>query len=188
MCDDKNGEQWDKLLRACEADLGVAAPDWLAAHDAILRYLRRNESVNLVIYENPKWRELIDHLREDFLDDLGIVDLQRGATVPRQGLVSEILKTFGMNIQVPREPKDLVVLDQRLSARAQSRLALLHFDLVAERRRYGIDLFSTLRYLLMESRKLTLLAHSRAPFSELLPRDHPLSAIDIQTVELRGRP
>ena len=39
----------------------------------------------------------------------------------------------------------------------------------------------------METRKLVLLAQSRTHFAALLPREHPLSAIDIKTVELPGR-
>jgi len=35
-----------------------------------------------------------------------------------------------------------------------------------------------------EERPLTLLVQSRAPFMELLPKGHPLSAIDMATVEL----
>ena len=41
---------------------------------------------------------------------------------------------------------------------------------------------------MMDMRKLTLLVQSRTPFAALLPRDHPLSDIDIKTVELRARP
>jgi hypothetical protein len=36
----------------------------------------------------------------------------------------------------------------------------------------------------METRKLVLLVHSRRPFATLLPPDHPLSTIDVKTVEL----
>ncbi|MBI1924513.1 toll/interleukin-1 receptor domain-containing protein [Candidatus Poribacteria bacterium] len=187
LCNDRDAGQWDLLLRACGADLGADAPNWLHARDEILQFLWRNESVNLVVSGNPKWHELIGHLRDDFLEDLGIVDLGRGAAVPRQGLVEEILKAFGIVTTVPAEPKDLVVLDRMLSARSLSRLALLHFDLVNFRPHYGIDLFSTLRYLLMESRKLVLLAQSRTPFAALLPQNHPLSTIDMKTVELKGR-
>ena len=142
--------------------------------------------MNLVVYGNPKWRELIDHLRDDFLNDLGIVDLEEGKTVPRRGLVSEILRTFGIITPIPADPgEDLVILDRMLSERPLSRLALLHFDLVPSREDYDVNLFATLRNLLMESRKLVLLAQSRTPFTALLP-DGPLSDINIQTVELRG--
>ena len=158
----------------------------LAARDEIVKLLMRNQSINLVVTGNPKWQEMIKHLRVDHLQDLGIVDLNQGSTASRSGLVSEILKVCRVTVNVPDPPNDLGILDHTLSMRDLSRVALLHFDLVRERQ-YGIDLFAALRYLIMESRKLVLFIQSRHPFIELLPRDHPLSAIDIKTVELRGR-
>ena len=65
-------------------------------------------------------------------------------------------------------------------------LALVHFDLVPERSAYGLDFFSTLRYLIMESKTVSLLIQSRNHFVNLLPSNHPLSAIDMATVELKG--
>ena len=53
---------------------------------------------------------------------------------------------------------------------------------------YEIDLFVALRDLMMEARRLTLLITSHAPLATLLPQDHPLSAMEIKTVELKGRP
>jgi hypothetical protein len=65
----------------------------------------------------------------------------------------------------------------------------LHFDVVVPRN-YGIDLFSTLRYLASERRKIALLVQSRQPFDSLLPPDAATlrSWLDLKTVELRGRP
>ena len=97
----EKADQWDLLMKTCEADLGVNALDWLRVRDEIRRYLERNESVNLVVYGNPKWRELIDHLRDDFLNDLGIVDLEEGKTASRRGFVSEILRTVGIITPIP---------------------------------------------------------------------------------------
>ncbi len=51
---------------------------------------------------------------------------------------------------------------------------------------YDVNFFAALRYMCMDMRKLTLLIQSRTPFGALLPRDHPLSDMDIKTVELRG--
>jgi hypothetical protein len=184
--DDKNTAQWDLLLQACSADLGMKAPDWIAARDEILQLLSRDLSVNMVINGAPKWKQLINHLRDDHFNDLGIVNLDQGVTASRAGLVAEILKVCGMVIRVPEPPNDLGMLDRALSSRGLSRVALLHFDHSRDRN-YGIDLFAALRYLIMESRKLVLLIQSRQPFIELLPHDHPLSTIDIKTVELRGR-
>jgi len=187
LCEDRDAAQWDLLLQACGADLGVAAPAWLATRDEILQFLRRGQSVNLVVTGRPQWRELIAHVKEEFITDLGIVDLERGSSVSRPGLVRGILESFGVKRPVPAKPDDLAALHNALSARRLSLLALLHLDHVNHRDDYGIDLFATLRNLMMESRKLVLLAQSRQPFIELLPHDHPLSSIDIKTVELHGR-
>jgi TIR domain len=187
LCDDKNSGEWRLILRSCGADLGADAPDWLAARDDIHRFLQRNESVNLVVTGNPKWRELIQHLSTDMIKDLGRVDLSSGATVPRRGLVGEILKACGAPASVPPEPEDLPILHRTLSERRLSRIAIEHFDLVSARHHYGVDLFAALRFLLMDSRKLVILVQSRAPFATLLPQDHPLSSISLQIVELNGR-
>ena len=88
---------------------------------------------------------------------------------------------------MPPVPGDLAVLHRVLSARPGSAVALLHFDFV-QHRKYGVDLFSALRVLLMDLRKLVLLAQSRTPFAALLPKKHPLSSIDMKTVELQGQP
>jgi hypothetical protein len=187
LCDDIDSGQWRLMLQACGADLGADAPDWLAARDDICHFLQRNESVNLVVTGTPKWRELIQHLSAEMIKDLGRVDLSSGATVPRRGLVAEILKACGAPASVPPEPEDLSILHRALSERRLSRIAIEHFDLVAARHHYGVDLFAALRYLLMESRKLVLLVQSRDPFATLLPQDHPLSSLDLKTVELNGR-
>jgi nucleotide-binding universal stress UspA family protein len=141
---DADPAQWDLVLQACDAALGAPAPEWLRARDQIARLLERNQSVNLIVTGNPRWSRLVDHIRKDFQPDLAVVDLDRGTTASRRGLVSEILTACGTKSGVPPEPEDLVELDRVLSARRISKLALL-------------------------------------------PRDHPLSSIDMQTVELHGR-
>jgi hypothetical protein len=178
---------WDLLLRACGADLGTDAPSWLTARDEIRRFLERGQSVNLVVDGAVAWRPLLADLQHGDLADLAILNLEKPATVSRRGLVSEILRAFGMTAAVPPDPEDLTELDRLLSARQRSRLALTHFDLTANRPAYGVDLFAALRYLVMDSRKLVLLVQSRRPFATLLPAGHPLSEVDLQTVELRGR-
>lgn len=188
LCNDKDVSQWNLLLQACSADLGADATDWLSARDAIARFLKRNQSVNLVVSGRPQWRALIEHLCTDIIKDLKKIDLESGATMSRRGLVAEILQICGISsISVPAEPEDLVELDRVLSARPISRLAITHFHEVVTRPYYDVNLFAALRYMLMESHKLVLLAQSRIPFAELLPQNHPLSSIDIQMVELRGR-
>jgi hypothetical protein len=189
LLDDANAEQWQRLLQACAVTLGTTAPAWLQARQALRRTLLRKQSVNLVVSGGALWRPLIARLRSDLAaqnQQMGIVDLEKGSTVPRRGLVAEMLAALGSTLPVPREPEDLAELDRVLGTRPFSCLAIKHFDLVAHRPHYGIDLFSALRHHLMETRRLVLLVHSRAPFAALLPREHPLSAIDLQTVELPG--
>ena len=186
--DDRQVGPWQLLLSACGADLGCEAPGWLEARDEVRRFLERRQSVNLVVRGRVAWRQLIDQLRAGSLSDLVTVDLQKPSTVSRRGLVAEILHALGAATPVPPEPEDLAVLGRMLEERAVSRVALTHFDLAAHRDTYGINLFSSLRYLLMESRKLVLLVQSHKPFATLLPEGHPLSTIDVKTVELRGRP
>lgn len=182
LTDDGAVEPWDLVLEACGADLGTGGPEWLAARDETRKLLERGRSVNLVIDGKVAWRPLVDGL-----DDFAVVNLEKPAAASRRGLVEEILRALGMAAQVPPEPEDLVELDRYVSARRLSCLALIHFDLAAHRQTYGVDLFASLRYLVMESRKLVLLVQSRRPFATLLPAGHPLSEIDLQTVELRSR-
>jgi len=187
LTNDGQAKPWDLLLEACGADLGTDAPAWLAARDEVRRFLERGQSVNLVVDGAVKWKELLADLQRGDLSDLVAVDLERGTTVSRRGLVAEILRAFGVVAAVPPEPHDLEELDRFLSARRRSRLALTHFHMVAYRPAFDLDLFAALRYLVTESRQLVLLVQSRRPFSTLLPAGHPLSESGLQTVELRGR-
>ncbi|MGH9836009.1 MAG: toll/interleukin-1 receptor domain-containing protein [Blastocatellia bacterium] len=188
LVNDKDAAQWNLLLEACGADLGAAAPHWLARRDEVLQFLQRGQSVNLIVKEDPRWREMIEHLRDAHLPELRTIDLAPGTTASRRALVEELLKACGINQPVPAPPEDLVVLDRALSAYpTPSHVALLHADLMAARPDYDINLFSALRSLIMDARKLVLLVQSRRPFAQLVPHDHPLSAIDLKTVELTGR-
>ena len=94
----------------------------------------------------------------------------------------------GHRLDLPDEPDDLAELDRLICAGPRATVGLIHFDIVSKRPHYGTDLFAALRYLMMDARKLVLLVESRTSFDALLPRDHPLSEIDIKTVELRGTP
>lgn len=182
-------QPWKLLLRACDADLGVPAPAWLAARDELLAALARHKSVNLVVAsKQARWRELLRHVQATAAPDLALVDLQDGRTATREGLLSEILDGLGMRVgDLPRKPRDLVQFtDSLLALRRKARVALTHFDLAPYRHAYDIDLFAGLRWLVMEGeRPLVLLAQSRTPFATLLPSGHPLSDIDLLTIELR---
>jgi hypothetical protein len=186
LMDDRDSAQWDLLLRGCEADLGANAPDWLGARGKVREYLRRGESVNLVVKGEPKRREFLERIREDLNGDLAMVDLDSGATVARRSLVSEILKACGTPSVVPEEPEDLAVLHARLYDLSGTRLCLRHFDRV-EKRGYGDDFFSAVKYLVMDCRKLVLLIESRAPYVSLLPANNSLTKLQAKMVELKGR-
>ena len=177
-------DQWGALLEACEA------PSWLKASERVVRYLERGQSVNLVVKGEALWKPLLRRVRRDLGEPLGEVDLERGLALSRPSLVELILEQCGVPRQVAPEPEDLIELDRALDRKsAPSHLAMLHFDYAAERDNYGLDLFTTLRHLMMGSRKLVLLAHSHKDFANLLPKHHPMSSLtSIQTVELRGRP
>ncbi len=173
-----------------EGDLDALTPDWRGARDSIIRHLRQGHSVNLVVEPEAPGLELIAQIKKNYLPALGLVDLNDDATISRQGLVSAMLRACGSPTLAPPEPEDLVTFTLELRERpAPAFLALLHFDLVATRKRqYEIDLFAALRDLITEKRKLVLLIHSQRHFIELLPSDHPLSSItDLKTVELPGR-
>jgi hypothetical protein len=187
MRDDKNEVAWGKLMKACEADLGTSAPHWLEVRDEVCRFLGRNQSVNLLVSGTPKWKELIDHIGKDYIKDLGIVELRHPSVINRRGLIEQILRSCGINAIVTNGGRDLQALDEMLTDRHVYKVALVHFDVVEERRRsYNVDLFITLRYLMMEKRNLVLLVHSCKPFSTLLPKSPNLSFIDIKTVQLKG--
>jgi hypothetical protein len=212
-------EPWRLLFDACGVELGCSAPRWLAARDELVTLLRRNQSVNLVVPHRagatvqPRWKGLVEHLKESHFMQLGCVDLERGRADSREELVSVILEELGMPQPVPDKPKDLGLLDRALrgNCRAPSScgralrsdhalfggvaprvdgashsLALLHFDLAVPRQsEYGIDFFAALRNL-NEERCVTFLLQSRRPFMDLVPRDHPLSHMQLATVELDG--
>ncbi len=191
---DTDAAPWDKLMRACGADLGCDAAHWLEVRDEVRQHLRNNRSVSLVVQGKPKWRELIDNLRskddpKGRIPELANVDLESGAAVSRPGLVTEIIRVLGGRQAIPPAPEDLVELDRFIGGVPRSHLVLRRFDHVAHRPHYGTDLFSTLRNLVTDKRKLVLLIQSRAPLPTLLPADHPMSSsfTSLQTVELRGR-
>ena len=188
--DDSKEEVWDKLLQACEASgLGAKATDWLAARDEIRKFLERNQSVNLVVNgDGVNWRGLLDHLAADCFPDLARVDLQHPDTTSREGLLSAIAKAMGSKIKIPPKPHDLAEFNRLFNGRTTPvRLCLSHFDLAAYREYYDVDLFSSLRYLNMETRQLVLLVQSKQAFGSLLPKDNPLSKLNFQTVEIWGK-
>jgi hypothetical protein len=188
LCDDQQPDPWAKVFQQCDADLGTTAPAWLTARDEVVRLLKDNQSVNLRVVGKVAWRPLLEHIQRDYLQELALVDLEAGTTNVRHRLLAAILQVLGIPIPLLAEPNDLAEFERLLLAHNQlAHVSLIHFDWVQYRPQYGVDLFGSLRYL-MEQRKLVLLVQSHIPFMDLLPRDHPLSEIDIKTVDLRAQP
>ncbi|RJQ69171.1 MAG: TIR domain-containing protein [Desulfobacteraceae bacterium] len=184
---DRVEEPWALLLRSLKAGgMGAAASHWLDVRDGIVRLLKdRRQSINLVVHGAPCWRTLIDHLQQEWMPDLAVIDLDAPSTTTRDGLVREILAACGCGHRVPRPPRDLEAFNGLLGLPEPCRLVLLHFENVGHRMNtYGVDLFHVLRYLL-EQRKLVLLIESRQPFKNLIPHDHPLSNMNLDSIELR---
>ncbi len=128
--DDRQPDQWAKVLQPCNAELGTTAPAWLTARDDLVRYLQRNQSVNLVVQKDVKWRGLIDHITRDYLADLAVVNLEDPDTTSRRGLLATISTALGARVALPEEPRDLAAFKAFLSARSSvARVTLTHFDL-----------------------------------------------------------
>lgn len=190
--DDLLVDPWTIVLTPCNASLGTTAPHWLEVRDEVVAKLNDNTSVNLVVLgAGLPWRRLLKDVRTRVRGGLPLIDLEDAVTIPRDGLVSAMMGAIGMHQPVLPPPRDLGQLSDALASKPRSRIGLLHFDLVAERERaagYGVNLFTTLRNTIMDKQSLTLLAQSRRPFGVLCPRGHPLSVIDIRTVELKADP
>ena len=178
----QDAEAWHLLMQRCEADLGTTVPNWVSAFQRTISALQRQKSVNLLVKGLPKWHEFITEVKR-VLPDMGIVDLESGKTVKRAGLVAEILRTLAAHSAPLPKGDDLAEFERVLESQKPSVLALKHFDAVAKRRNYG-EFYSSLRYLVMQQRQVTLLVESRASFASLLPKNHGLSFLDMETVEL----
>ncbi len=85
----------------------------------------------------------------------------------------------GAEVELARTENHLL----RLSRRAL--VALVNFDIAVTRKDYDANFYATLRWLVTEPRQLQLLVHSHKPFATLLPKDNPLSSVDLKTIELR---
>jgi hypothetical protein len=149
-------------------------------------FLARGQSANLLVRGNGlQWRQLIRHLKDVHLPQLACIDLQHPATVPRDGLLNHMLLELGAREQVRPPPYDLGDFGRIVSEMpAPVRVCLDHFDLAPHRETYDVNLYSTLRYMVSETRQLVLLIQSRTPFAAILPRNNPLSSIDIKQVTL----
>jgi len=179
----QDAEAWKLLMERCEADLGTSVPNWIGCFRRATASLRRRKSVNLLVKGLPKWREFIAEVRRAF-PDMGIVDLEAGKTATQHGLVGEILNLLvKFNGTLPKNAEHLAEFERLLEKAPATILALTHFD-IAPKRKYTEDLYHSFRHLVMNKGKLTLLVESRAPFATLLPKNHGLSFLEMETVEL----
>ena len=169
----------DRAIRRRTQD---AAPAWLAALEKAKRHLERNECVNVVVRGEVDWRAWLDELRETRFSKLADVDLENPAAFPRRPHQRDLRGRAQQD--VPQPPDDLPELASGFGQAEGPYVALRHFHRVAERQQYGMDLFSSLRYLVMDARQLVLLVQTRQPVATLLPPGHELSKIDFKTVEL----
>ena len=106
--DDKKVAAWALLLNSCKLGLpGTDAPTWLRTLDETKTHLERGESVNLVIRNRKvNWRLWLDQLTQTRFKQIVVVDLEHPRAVPRNGLISEILKATGRsNSDVPPPPR-----------------------------------------------------------------------------------
>ncbi len=193
LTDDKLADKWDLLFQPCDVNLGCSAPDWLTARDELVRCLRRHESVNMVVRNHPRWRELLNQVRTDLSLEHGIqlaqVDLAAGSASTLTGLIEDIIKACGGTVNKITKTNALLSLDRFCSNHPnQIFLAILHFDLIVRENYYDDLFFAALRNLVTEKKKLVLLLESREHFANLVPRNHPLSALLPTNIELGGRP
>ena len=179
-------DSWLLILNSCQVELGTSALSWLAARDDIERYLKRGQSVNLLVQRKGiAWEFLIENIVNDRLAPMAWIDLQEPTTNTRHGLLKRILERLGARENVRKAPNDLADFERILGTMPKpSRIAVCNFDLAPHRRSYGLDLYASLRWMITHTRQIILLVESRTPFNALLPRDNPLSKIDIKTVRL----
>lgn len=184
--DDTKPEPWDRLLASLGFGLGVAAPAWLAARDNCRTYLGRADSVDLWVRGHGiAWRPMIAQLKETLAPHFGILDLQDPRTTTRPGLLRCLLASIGVPAGLPNNRDDLAAFGDRIEALPRwVTIAVENFDLLPRRFAGDLNLFTTLRWAIMEKRKIVLLAQSHGGFANLIPRDNPLSPLVIHTVEL----
>lgn len=187
--DTKNAASWDLLLQSADLALaGTDAPNWLSAFDQTKKHLERRESINLVVGTTIKWQTWQQQLIDTRFPKLGVVDLRKPGTIPREGLVTEILKATSGPLAkpVPPPPHDLPLLADNLCNGGPYHILLSHFDLInaPERAHYTDELARSLRWFCMEDRSLVLVVQTRSPVANVLPANEFDSWPDFKTVEL----
>jgi hypothetical protein len=154
----------------------------------VLKLLDRKESVNVVVPAGVSRGAVGEQLAQQ-VAGLAVIHLENPATATRPGLLGELLRALRLSGDgLGGKPEDLTRFAERLKTLTYARLAITQFDIIGERERqdaYGTDLFHMLRYYTTTDKKLGLVLVTWRAFGSLLPADHPLSHMDITTVELR---
>lgn len=184
--DDRKADRWDALLTAaCEDDLRIDAPDWLAARDRAIALFAEGVSFSVEVDGEASvgafGRELARRLEPDV-----VADCLAGSLGTRADLVSRIVEEIGGKPEP--SPRDLVALDRELMRRREAtRLLLYHADRLRSREGFDGSFFDALRAL-TDARKLQLVLVLRGAFEAILPdRYQWVSDHVLERVELRGR-
>lgn len=176
ISDDSVAERWDEIFAATTGkDLGATAPKWLETRETAMERLLDSGNVYLELSGEVAWERLVESVSGP-VAGLKIVDLADGANNSRRGLLETILREAGSPQAVPPPQEDLVTFDLAIRRLPQTKLALLHFDRVANRPELNGDFFDALRSLI-EKRHLTVFFLARRPFLDLVPDGHPLSKL-----------
>jgi hypothetical protein len=188
--DDTKSAPWALLLRECDASLGTAAPNWLAARGEVRKKLDDLRSVNFIVAHGVKWLELIADITARPGKSFPLIFMNAGEAVKRNTLIETILGAIGAPSALRRPSDDLQALSRAIQQRTFTSLGFLNFDFVQGRRGYDKDLHGALRYLVRDAkpRRLQLLVQSHAPFSELLPGREFTSEDFLEPVDLRSQP
>lgn len=100
--------------------------------------------------------------------------------------MNEILRVNKSTSIAKNPPNDLIDFDKKISEiTSRVIICIENFDLAADRhlKGYDINFFACLRWMLEEG-KLNILFISKVPLGALLPKDNPLSEINVKMIVL----
>lgn len=187
LSDDRQAEPWRKLLDACGGDLGTGcAVRWLNVRDEVRRHIQSRKSVCLYVTKGqPRSGKLLDAVILDSPQPVRRIDLDAGTASTLPSFINLVLGRSAAAPPALGRGNELIDLHETVTAMAEPlTLVLHHFDHMSEEIKGSPDLFGALRHLIMDMKKLVLVAQSRTPFETLIPPRHMLSGIAITTVDL----